>query len=475
MDRTMDGYWPSPWPAEDGGPARRQVPHRQADGTTGAPIGPWLGRSDVGDGAGATPRAPLQATARELWAPTMAVLRDPGEVFVVCHTLGPTGTSSWLERIDPVTLEPVDRSPDLPGGPFWPGGVAAHANGSLYVTYGRWCHRLDPDCSLVASRELPRDRPYNSLVVLPDGHLVMKDIGGGATTGQLALPDGVLGSELVVLEPDGLEVVERVELDQGSVARLSMLADDRHPDGAVYVVGVDDLLRLAWDPAARRLTIDEAFTYRYRTADGQGFGWDVVLTEDSAWFLDDGAGTEAFGPSLRGKGVATEPLRLWRVPLDPPTASDGDGDGDGEDGDDGDRDRDRGVEALEVCGQPGGVIANPPAIDEQRRVAVGYDSGNAVVSAWRYGEPGTTSTPLWSRPLDHAGHPLLLADAGLLLLGDFDHDAGAEALVALDVETGEERGRTVTGSPLQSVLFPAPGWADDVYTCTFTTLARIHP
>ncbi|MFN8038442.1 MAG: hypothetical protein U0Q07_04435 [Acidimicrobiales bacterium] len=454
MDRTMEGYWPSPWPAEDGGPARRQVPHPRSDGRPGEPAGPWLAAAPAGDTA-------LAATARELWAPTMAVLRDPGEVFVVCHTLGPVGTSSWLERIDPATLEPVDRSPDLPGGPFWPGGVAAHANGSLYVTYGRWCHRLGPDCSVLASRELPRDRPYNSLVVLPDGHLVMKDIGGGAATGQLALPDGVAGSELVVLEPEGLEVVERLELDQGSVARLSMQADDRHPDGAVYVVGVDDLLRLVWDPSAQRLGLDHAFTHRYRTANGQGFGWDVVLTDDAAWFLDDGAGTEAFGPSLRGKGIATAPLRLWRVPLDVPADASDAGT--------------RGVEALEVCGLPGGVIANPPAIDQRRGVAVGYDSGNAVVTAWRFGEPGTASAPLWTRSLDHAGHPLLLADAGLLLLGDFDHEAGAEALVALDVETGEERGRTVTGSPLQSVLFPAPGWDDDVYTCTFTTLARVHP
>ena len=27
MDDALAGYWPSPWPAEDGGPLRRQTPH----------------------------------------------------------------------------------------------------------------------------------------------------------------------------------------------------------------------------------------------------------------------------------------------------------------------------------------------------------------------------------------------------------------------------------------------------------------
>ena len=81
-----------------------------------------------------------------------------------------------MERIDPDSLAPLERSPDLSAGPFWPGGLAAHANGSLYVIYGRWCHRLAPDCTPVVSRQLPQERPYNSFVVLPDGVLVMKDL-----------------------------------------------------------------------------------------------------------------------------------------------------------------------------------------------------------------------------------------------------------------------------------------------------------
>jgi hypothetical protein len=65
----------------------------------------------------------------------MIVLRDPGEVYAMGCRLDADSTS-WLERIDGESLEMVRRSPDLAGGPFWPGGVAAHANGDLYVTFG---------------------------------------------------------------------------------------------------------------------------------------------------------------------------------------------------------------------------------------------------------------------------------------------------------------------------------------------------
>ena len=71
----------------------------------------------------------------------MVVLRDPGEVYLLRHTGGPDGDR--LGRADrPDTLEVVARSPDLPGGPTWPGGIAAHANGSLYVVFGNHAHRL---------------------------------------------------------------------------------------------------------------------------------------------------------------------------------------------------------------------------------------------------------------------------------------------------------------------------------------------
>ena len=135
---SAPGYWDSPWPGEDGGPSRQQAP----TGTAGLSL---------------QPDERLEAHRRDIFMGTMVVLRDPGEVFVLQHTFGPD-TVSWVERVDPQSLETLVRSPDLDAGPFWPGGVACHANGSLYVTYGTWCHRLDADLSVLASRRLPRDR-----------------------------------------------------------------------------------------------------------------------------------------------------------------------------------------------------------------------------------------------------------------------------------------------------------------------------
>ena len=439
--RIAEGYWSSPWPGEDGGPQRRQQPTRVAG---------------AGQGLDLRPGERLEARSRQDFAFGMVVLRDPGEVFVFGHTMGTAETTSWVERIDPDSLDAIDRSADLAGGPFWAGGMAAHANGSLYVTYGRWCHRLAPDLSVLASRELPRARPYNSLVILPDGHLVMKDFAGG--DGVHALPDGVAGSELVVLEPEGLEVVDRLGLDQGSISRLSAGVDE--PGGGsepyVFVVGEHDALRIRWDASAQRLTLDPADVTPYRTLAGQTFGWDPVLTDDSAWFLDNGEGSTNFGPSFRGKGGAsTAPLHLIRVPLD--------------------GDRDRVPTYLEVCDRPGGLIANPPIIDDGRRIAVGYDSAHGVMRAWSYAADDAQGEPeqLWVRDQDHASHCILYPDTGELVTGDFDHEAGHDVAVVLDIETGEERGRVGTESPIQSVLFPCPGWSRDLYTVSFTTLTHL--
>ena len=44
----------------------------------------------------------------------------------------------------------------------------------------------------------------------------------------------------------------------------------------------------------------------------------------------------------------------------------------------------------------------------------------------------------------------------------------------LEVADGRELARADTGSPLQSVLFPAAGFADDVYLCSFSHLSRVH-
>lgn len=419
MSTDASRGWPSPWPAEDGGPRRLQVPH-------GRP------------GLGLAPGEELEATFRLAIASTMVVLRDPGEAYLLCHT-GGDGSVAWVERFDPLTLEVLERSPDLPGGPTWPGGLAAHADGSLHVVFGRHAHRLAPDCSVLATVELPRNRPYNSFVTLPNGHLVTKDF-GGELPASVTDADPIGPCELLVLEPEALAIVARLELPEPSVARLSAAGDD------VYVVGDTRLHRVTWDGAALRR--DDGFDGAYLQHPGQTYGWDAVLTDDAAWFLDDGRGSEGYAGSLRGCGTSESPLHLVRVALD--TGA---------------------VRLTEVSGLPGGIVANPPAVDPSRRIVVAYDSGNGVVAAFRYDEHGEAA-PLWRAELDHGGHPITMPDTGEVVLGHHDAERG-EHVVVLDLETGVEKARVATGSPVQSVVFPAPGFDRDVYAVSFAGVSRI--
>jgi hypothetical protein len=437
--------WPSPWPAEDGGPDRRQTP-------------------SAIDGIGLSGEERLQVTSRDALASTMCVLREPGEVFLLRHSLGPRGAEgpveTWVERIDPLTLEPLGSSPRLAAGPFWPGGLVAHANGSLYVTAGSWCHRLSSDLRVLGALGLPRARPYNSLVVLACGALVMKDLDRSAST----------RTTLTVLDPETLRPLSPAqEAPEASIARLSAVGD------TVYAVGDHTISRWDWD--GERLVRDESWELRYRTRPDQSYGWDVALAGGHAWFMDNGE--HDYVTTMLGAGTARGPVHLVRVSLT--DASD--------------------HELVTVCGAPGGAITNPPLFDPQRQVAVAYDSANGVLAAFRF-QRGRLE-PLWQRPYASAGHLLLFGDTGELIAYDFHPSPGArtrlarsagrrgtrlvlsrrfrrmaarlahEDVLVLDVGTGVERGRASVPSLFQSVLFPCPGWNRDVYYCSFSTVARI--
>jgi len=397
------------WRYEDGGPRRKQT---------------------VAGGLRIGPGEHLEVTTRAAPATTMVVRRERDELFLLRHSAG-DGAIALVERIDPHSLEPLAQSPELAGGQVWPGGLGAHENGSLHVVFGNHAHRLDADLRVLASRKLPRERPYNSFVPLPDGHLATKDFGGsrpGVTIG----PRDREPCELVVLEPDGLEIVDRLVLPEPSIARLSADGDD------VYVVGDTSLMRVRWDGAA--LTLDDRLRAVYRTFDGQTYGWDCVMAAGSAWFLDDGDGSERFNGTFRGNGISTCPLHIVRVDL-----------ARGE------------VTMAEVSGLPGGLIANPPVVDERRGIVVGYDSGNGVLAAFDL----DTLAPRWRRDQDHASHLLLYEGTGELVTGD-----NAD-IVVLDIATGRELARADSGSGIQCVLFPTPGFDRDFYICSMLTVTHV--
>lgn len=447
----MSGYWPRPWTCEDGGPRRWGVPHGQ----------PGLG---IGAGEG------LQVVAaRSAFATDVLARREPGELYALRHPIplrGPHAApvEGWVERLDPQTLAVVASSRRFAGGVWWPGGVAAHANGDLYVAFGRWAHRLSPALDVRASRELPVERPHNSFVVLDGGELVTKDCDA---------PAGREPATVSVLEPDGLEpLVAPLRLPEPVIARLAS-------DGeSVIAVGTTEVYRLRLDRDAGRIVVDERWRPRYGPAPGRGYGWDPVIADEHVFWMDNGR--NHVDHTMLGSGESPDPVRLWWARLD-----------------------DGATRSVEITGLPHGTESNPPAWDPDGRIVVAYDSGNGGIRAWRLA--GDELEPLWRRDdIAHACHLIVYPDTRELLAGDWCdfrpfRARGARAvmrrlgpvlarsprvaratlplnrdqLVVLDLDTGAEKARVDVPSPGQGFLFPAPGFGRDVYYQSVTTIARV--
>jgi hypothetical protein len=414
----------------------------------------------------------LEVTAvLDAFATDSLVLRDPGELYALRHGIpvlgGPRSkpVEAWVERLDPVTLEVLASTPRLPGGRFWPGGVAAHANGSLHMVFGRWAHRLSPDLEVLASHRLPVERPHNSFVVLNGGELVMKDCDA---------PEGREPSTVSVLDPETLmPVASPLLLPEPSIARLSS-------DGeSVIAVGTTIVMRLRLDRDRGRLEIDEQWQPSYGPAPGRSYGWDPVITPEHVLWMDNGRNET--DRTMLGTGSAPDPVRLWWAR----------------------RDDDLAISSVEISGLPHGTESNPPAWDPVNGVVIAYDAGNAILRAWRL--VGDQMEPLWRRDnFAHAGHLVLYPQTRELIVQDWADiaalrrpavrratlrgvqalansatarraslRAGSDQLVVLDLDTGQDKARVSIPSPSQGFLFPAPGFGRDFYYQSLTTIARV--
>ncbi|GIU90450.1 MAG: hypothetical protein KatS3mg010_1549 [Acidimicrobiia bacterium] len=112
----------------------------------------------------------------------------------------------------------------------------------------------------------------------------------------------------------------------------------------------------------RRSHATSTWSVRYRTEPTQSFGWDPVVAGGHLWWMDNGDGAASFAGrgTMRGVGVASGPVHLWRASLDDPAD----------------------VAHVAISGLPHGFICNPPLYDERRDVAVAFDAGNGVVAAF---------------------------------------------------------------------------------------------
>ncbi len=276
-------YWPQPWTCEDGSPTA----------ATAARTG------SKGLGIGTDERLEVVASVDAL-ATDMLLRREPGELYALRHEIPYDGAQGrplhgWVERRDPITLEVLASSARLPGGPYWPGGIAAHASRDLHMVYGHWAHRLSPGLDVLASHRLPVERPHNSFVVLDGGELVMKDCDA---------PAGLEPSTLSVLDPHTLlPVAPPLRLAEPSIARLSS-------DGeSVIALGSTVAYRLRLNRHAGRLLIDDSWQPSYGPAGGRSYGWDPVITDRHVLWMDNGR--NRVDRTMLGSGSSPDPVRLW--------------------------------------------------------------------------------------------------------------------------------------------------------------------
>lgn len=424
---TGTGYYQSPWAGEDGGSRRLQIPN----GIVGLDV---------------KSHEKLKMVSRRLLTGNMIVLRDPGEVYLMhVDTLRDRiglSCSSYIEKIDPKTLKPVKKSPALMGGKWWPGGFCVHKNGDLYVTFGRYAHRLTADCDVVASYKLPMDLPYNSHVVLDNGYIVTKPIAdSGETT-------------ITVLDPDTLtEACPHTVMLEPSISRLSAYGN------TVYVTGVRTIFRYEFNAETKSLTLDEDWSLDYIGNTTQEYAWDPVIDEDNIWFMDNGRhkmGSTSL--SMLNAGCNSTPNNLIRV-----SSTDASN-----------------YTITPVCGLSYGSVTNPPLYCPYRKIVVAYDSANSFVRAWRYNPDTETMHELWTRQdFGMGGHTIYYPDTGEIVTADYQSLKtfrglrGGENTVILDIESGREKARAPMGNYLQSAVFPAPGWERDYYWLGLDRLVRV--
>ncbi|MGH1492767.1 MAG: hypothetical protein ACRBK7_25800 [Acidimicrobiales bacterium] len=425
------GYWPSAWPVECGDNHR---PKAIAAG-----------------GLNLQPTDRLVATTRQTgrW-PVMFVQRDPGELYLHGTTsVNDASPAGWIERVDPVSLQPLTGSGDLPsGGHEWCGSMAVHRNGDLYTVNGSYLHRLDPQCWVVAETALPVDHAHNGLLILDDGSIVTKDI-------QL----GDVASTLTVCDED-LQVLASIRLPEASMGRIAAMGE------VIYVPGTTGIYRYRWNGSD--LKQDLTWAPSYRTAGQRGLAGDVAIDGGRVWLMDNGnipTIERRFSqtPTLRAEASYTEdaasrtpgwiePIRAIGISVEDPTD----------------------VIELLPTEHPAGWVIAPPLVSGN--IAVAWDTGNMGIAAFDISN-GRTGEMLWFQPFRASMQPLLYRETNELVINDFrmlDDNETSDDLVVLDVRTGQMKARVPTGATMLNGMFPCPGWDRDLYYCSTGTVARVQ-
>lgn len=296
-------------------------------------------------------------------------------------------------------------------------------------------------CSLVCSRQLPIDGPYNGVLVLSDGNLISKNL--GYQEGDVC--------RYSILEPDGLSVVSELELPIKSMGRFS--ADLCDEGEFIYTSTATHVKRLKY--ANRVLTEDAEWGATYHVpveGEVQSDGWDTCIGSGSVWMMDAGRPPTWIGPS-------SAPQRAFRFSIDNPS------------------DRD----VVDHISKPFAFNPGPPLYDPERKILVHYDTINRTVVAHKYAGPGGGMGVLWKHDIRNTVQMMLYPDTGELVLEDSPKVLSVSNgkyfngfAVVLDISTGQEKGRAPLNHKGTMGMFLCPGFERDFYVAAINgTIARV--
>ena len=375
---------------------------------------------------------------------TMVVLRDPGEVYVLRHGFG--DDAPCLGRADrPGHARGAGASrPTCPaarcGRAGWPPTPTARCTSCSATTPTGW----RPTSGAGVSASCPARGRTTASSSLPDGHLVTKDFGGSPSRARPTTPTGAARAARarperrwpIVARLDAARAVDRPPVGR----RRRHLRGGRHQPAP---------RALGRHVAARSTTASSA---PYRTLDGP----DLRLGRG------DRAGRRLVPRRRRGHRALQR-----HVPRDgdlrprrctscgstwPPAA----------------------VTLTEVCGLPGGLVANPPARRRRsRHRGRAIDSGNGVVTAFDIARRRLAHRAVAARARPRQPPAAVPG-----------HRRARHRRPRPRAHGRPDRGRS-TSPPATSwpvptpaarcspSLFPAAGFDGDVYLCSMATLTRI--
>ncbi|MCX5609458.1 hypothetical protein OHB39_18015 [Streptomyces sp. NBC_00047] len=216
----------------------------------------------------------------------------PNDAYLIGGTSGLEvyAPGPYVSKFNPSTGREIWRQPLLNiniNGQFNPAPSMAVGKDGLYAAFGAHVYRLDPTSgAILAHQEVPMldgpqsDANFDGFHILPDpqGHILLKSqnrVPGCRTYGNYALascpgsPNANPKTTMAVLDPVSLEVVNEIKLSQAVVARpiVTTWKDTIY----TYIAGTETILRIRWDPQAKKLTEDTSWAPKYLLK-GQGAG-----------------------------------------------------------------------------------------------------------------------------------------------------------------------------------------------------------